>query len=44
MSSQVLATVKRAPLGKTLGREGMLHSLEIAVERFQKLQTKQEKS
>ena len=34
MSSQVLATVKRAPLGKTLGREGMVHSLEIAVERY----------
>jgi high affinity sulfate transporter 1 len=44
MSSQVLATVKRAPLGKTLGREGMVHSLEIAVERYRSMQTKQEKS
>ena len=26
--------MKRAPLGKTLGREGMVHSLEIAVERY----------
>jgi sulfate permease, SulP family len=34
MSSQVLATVKRAPLGQTLGREGMVQSLEIAVERY----------
>jgi len=34
MSSHVLATVKRAPLGQTLGREGMVQSLEIAVERF----------
>ena len=39
MSSQVLATVKRAPLGETLGREGMLHSLEIAVERYRAMQT-----
>jgi MFS superfamily sulfate permease-like transporter len=34
MSSHVLATVKRAPLGQTLGREGMVQSLEIAVERY----------
>jgi len=39
MSSQVLATVQRAPLGKTLGREGMVHSLEIAVERYRSTQT-----
>ena len=44
MSSPVLATVKRAPLGQTLGREGMLHSLEIAVERYRSLQTTREKS
>jgi len=37
MSSQVLATVQRAPLGKTLGREGMVHSLEIAVERYRNM-------
>ena len=43
MSSQVLATVKRAPLGQTLGREGMLHSLEIAVERYRSMQTTREK-
>ena len=43
MSSQVLATVQRAPLGKTLGREGMVHSLEIAVERYQSMQTTREK-
>ena len=44
MSSQVLATVQRAPLGKTLGREGMVHSLEIAVERYRNMQTTAEKS
>jgi len=44
MSSQVLATVKRAPLGTTLGRAGMVQSLEIAVDRYRKLQVKQEKS
>jgi high affinity sulfate transporter 1 len=44
MSSQVLATVKRAPLGKTLGHTGMVHSLEIAVERYRNMQAKQEKS
>jgi MFS superfamily sulfate permease-like transporter len=44
MSSQVHATVKRAPLGKTLGREGMVHSLEIAVERYRNRQEKREKS
>ena len=38
MSSQVLATVQRAPLGKTLGREGMVQSLEIAVERYRNMQ------
>ena len=43
MSSQVLATVKRAPLGQTLGREGMLHSLEIAVERYRAMQANREK-
>ena len=43
MSSQVLATVQRAPLGKTLGREGMVHSLEIAVEKYRSMQTSQEK-
>ncbi|HEU5136686.1 MAG TPA: SulP family inorganic anion transporter [Steroidobacteraceae bacterium] len=42
MSSQVLATVQRAPLGKTLGREGMLHSLEIAVERYRNMQTREQ--
>jgi len=44
MSSQVLATVKRAPLGKTLGREGMVHSLEIAVDRYRSMQTTGEKT
>jgi SulP family sulfate permease len=43
MSSQVLATVKRAPLGQTLGRGGMLHSLEIAVDRYRAMQTTPEK-
>jgi high affinity sulfate transporter 1 len=43
MSSQVLATVQRAPLGKTLGREGMLQSLEIAVERYRALPATPEK-
>jgi SulP family sulfate permease len=43
MSSQVLATVQRAPLGKTLGREGMLQSLEIAVEKYQAMEARQEK-
>jgi high affinity sulfate transporter 1 len=43
MSSQVLATVKRAPLGKTLGRERMVQSLEIAVERYRNMQTAGEK-
>ena len=43
MSSQVLATVQRAPLGKTLGREGMLQSLEIAVERYRSLPATPEK-
>jgi sulfate permease, SulP family len=43
MSSQVLATVKRAPLGRTLGRDGMLHSLEIAVDRYRAMQTTEEK-
>ena len=42
MSSQVLATVQRAPLGKTLGREGMVHSLEIAVERYRSAPTTRE--
>jgi SulP family sulfate permease len=41
MSSQVFATVQRAPLGKTLGREGMVHSLEIAVERYRNIQTRE---
>ena len=44
MSSQVFATVQRAPLGKTLGRDGMVHSLEIAVERYRSTQTTREKS
>jgi sulfate permease, SulP family len=44
MSSQVLATVKRAPLGETLGREGMVRSLEIAVERYRNMQETREKS
>jgi len=39
MSSQVLATVQRAPLGKILGRERMLQSLEIAVERYRNMPT-----
>ena len=43
MSSQVFATVQRAPLGKALGRDGMVHSLEIAVERFRYMQTTREK-
>jgi hypothetical protein len=43
MSSQVLATVQRAPLGRTLGREGMVHSLEIAVERYRNMQSTGEK-
>ena len=44
MSSQVFATVQRAPLGKTLGRDGMVRSLEIAVERYRNMQTTREKS
>ena len=43
MSSQVFATVQRAPLGKTLGREGMVRTLEIAVERYRNMQTTREK-
>jgi len=39
MGSHVLATVKRAPLGKTLGRQGMVQSLEIAVERYRNTST-----
>lgn len=42
MSSNVLATVKRAPLGKLLGRAGMLHSLEIAVEKYQTMTTREQ--
>jgi sulfate permease, SulP family len=41
MGSQVLATVQNAPLGKTLGRDRMLHSLEIAVEKYRTMQTRE---
>jgi len=44
MSSQVFATVQRAPLGKTLGSEGRVRSLEIAVERYRNMQATREKS
>ena len=36
LTPEVYATVQRSPLGETLGRERMLHNLEIAVERYQK--------
>lgn len=43
MSSTVLATVQRAPLGKSLGRDGMFYSLEIAVEKYRALKAEEEK-
>ena len=35
LNPDVLAMVQRSPLGETLGRERMLFNLEVAVARFQ---------
>lgn len=37
LNPDVLAVVQRSSLGKTLGREGLHHNVEIAVDRFQAL-------
>jgi anti-anti-sigma regulatory factor len=36
LSPEVFTTVQRSPLGEILGRERMLHNLEIAVEKYQR--------